>query len=71
LAVVGESYRQDTLQAIGGAYTPRGVERRHYHAGLMPEPGNQKDPAAIAVFIEGRMVGYLSRKEARAYRRLV
>jgi hypothetical protein len=34
----------------------------------MPEPGNPKDPAAIAVLIEGRHVGYLSRENARAYR---
>jgi len=62
LAIVGESFRQDTLEALGGGRTERGVERQGHQATLMPEPTNPKDPAAIAVLIEGRLVGYLSRE---------
>lgn len=71
VSVVGESYRQDTLEAIGGRRTDRGVERRQHLAGLQPEPENPKDPHAIAVLIEGRLVGYLSRENARAYRPVI
>lgn len=68
LTVVGESFYQDALEALGGARTERGVERRNHQAALMPEPENPKDPKAIAVLIEGRLVGYLSREDAREYR---
>lgn len=68
LAVVGESHRQEALEALGGARTVRGVERIEHQATLMPEPDNPVDPAAVAVQIEGRLVGYLSRADARAYR---
>lgn len=68
LAIVGESFYQDALEALGGGRTERGVERHSHQASLMPEPENPKDSAAIAVLIEGRLVGYLSRENARAYR---
>lgn len=71
LAIVGESFRQDTLEALGGGRTERGVERQSHQATLMPEPENPKDPAAVAVLIEGRLVGYLSRENARVYRPVI
>jgi hypothetical protein len=67
VAVVGESFRQDTLDALGGHRSDRGVERAQHMAALIPEPDNPVDPAAISVQIEGRLVGYLSHTDARAY----
>lgn len=67
VAVVGESFRQDTLDALGGRRSDRGVERAQHMAALIPEPDNPVDPAAISVQIEGRLVGYLSRADAQAY----
>ncbi|HXY44624.1 MAG TPA: bifunctional DNA primase/polymerase [Acidimicrobiales bacterium] len=65
--VVGESAYQDVLLELTGG-------RRHYGgvhmptvAHLVPEPGNPVDPAAIAVTIAGRTVGYLSHVDALRY----
>lgn len=33
----------------------------------MPEPGNEHDPNAVAIFIDGEKVGYLSRGDALDY----
>lgn len=38
------------------------------HAVLIPEPDYGYDPNAIQVFVEGNLVGYLSRDDAVAYR---
>jgi hypothetical protein len=40
-------------------------------AHLVPEPGNSADPAAIAVTIGGRTVGYLSRPDAAHHRQAI
>lgn len=66
LEVVGESHRQDTLWALVGG---KRVERISHdtHAVLTPEPDNPVDPDAIAVLIDGQLVGYLSRENAAAY----
>ena len=66
LEVVGESYRQETLWGLVGG---RRAERISHdtHAVLMPEPDNPVDPDAIAVLIDGQLVGYLSRENAAAY----
>ena len=66
LEVVGESYRQETLWGLVGG---KRAERISYdtHAVLMPEPDNPVDPDAIAVLIDGQLVGYLSRENAAAY----
>ena len=66
LEVVGESYGQETLwRLVGGSR----VEPVSYdtQAVLMPEPNNPVDPDAIAVSIDGQLVGYLSREDAAAY----
>ena len=69
--VAGESFCQPALEALGGGRTTRGVERTEHQAGLFPESGNPKDPAAVEVQIDGRRVGYLSRADARAYRPII
>lgn len=70
VAAVGESNYQSALITLCGS-------QRWEHvafdcvAALVPEPDNPHDPNAIAVQVQGHLVGYLSRAEARAYRRLV
>ena len=68
LEVVGESYRQDNLwQVLGIPATADRVER-DVVAVLVPETGNQYDANAIAVWVNGLQVGYLSRDDAEDYR---
>ena len=38
----------------------------YYPAQLVPEPENQYDPDAIAVYVEGSRVGYIARKDQPA-----
>jgi hypothetical protein len=66
LYVVGESYRQEALWTLVGGTRQEGV-RVECVAQLIPEPENPYDRNAIAVFIEGEHVGYLSRSDAAAY----
>jgi HIRAN domain-containing protein len=70
VAAVGESHYQDALIAICGS---KRWEKVAFDclAALVPEPSNPYDSNAISVQINGRPVGYLSRADARAYRRLV
>ena len=68
LEVVGESYRQENIwSAIGQRSTD---ERVHHEAValLVPETGNPHDANAVAVWIAGYHVGYLSRGDAAVYR---
>jgi hypothetical protein len=68
--VVGESHYQESLIAICGPPTAEGYSLECV-AELRPEPDNVHDPAAIAVFITGLQVGYLSREDARRFGALV
>jgi hypothetical protein len=68
--VAGESHYQDALRELGD--TGAGEEvRLACTAVLASEPENPHDPNAVAVRVEGRLVGYLPRAEALAYGRLV
>ena len=67
LEAVGESFYQDTLWAIVGGRTADYV-RHPVVAALVPEFSNQYDANAVAVQIDGHVVGYLSRDDAEAYR---
>lgn len=63
---VGESHHaQAILDVLGGAPTLYGV------AVLMPEPDNAHDPNAIAVYVNARRVGYLSRQSVASSRRAI
>ena len=66
--VVGELNYQKTLATLAGAHGDRsaGLECVAY---LVPEDDNRHDPKAVAVQISGRTVGYLSREDARTFRR--
>ena len=67
LQVVGEGFRQDALWSL--VAVPRGSQvNRQVVATLVAEPDNEADPDAVAVYIEGQRVGYLSRSDAARYR---
>jgi hypothetical protein len=69
LEVVGESYRQaNLLRLAAGQNRPGGQVRIKVHAMLLAEDGNPHDPNAVAVWIDGLMVGYLPRDQARTLR---
>jgi hypothetical protein len=69
LEAVGESHYQEALHnAVGG--WPREYVTYEVVATLMAEPNNLYDENAIAVGVGARVVGYLSRRDAVAYRRL-
>ncbi len=65
--VVGESAHQDDLLALTGGRRRFGGVEVSTVARLVPDPGNAVDPEAVAVFIEGRPVGWLRRDDARRY----
>jgi hypothetical protein len=65
--VVGESNYQAALSAACGGLTRDGVEYDCV-AVLRAEPGNPYDPNAIRVEVDGRLVGYLNKHAAKAFR---
>jgi hypothetical protein len=66
LDCVGESHHvQAILDVLGGSPALYGV------AVLLPEPQNAHDPSAIAVYVNARRVGYLSKQSAASSRRAI
>ncbi|WP_366928655.1 HIRAN domain-containing protein [Paracoccus saliphilus] len=61
--IVGESHYQAELTSLAGPKTEEGVELE-CDAVLMAEPSNPYDANAVAVLIEDKKVGYLSRADA-------
>jgi hypothetical protein len=68
LDIVGESNYQSALENISGGRTDES-QRMIVEAVLVPEDDNPRDKNAIRVDIEGMTVGYLSRENARQYRK--
>ncbi|NOJ81919.1 HIRAN domain-containing protein [Myxococcus xanthus] len=68
--VVGESNYQDALEALAEERT-RLSQRIATTAHLVRERTNRFDANAVAVLIEGRLVGYLSRADAVSFRPLI
>ncbi len=68
LDVVGESNYQTALESICGGRSTRSQEKI-VEATLIHEDDNPYDNQAISVSIQGKTVGYLSRKDARKYRK--
>jgi HIRAN domain-containing protein len=69
LEVVGEaSYQDNPWRIIRERRSPDGRVREEVYAVLAAEPDNPYDANAVAVWIEGLKVGYLSREDARRYR---
>ena len=66
--VVGESNYQPALAAAAGGHPARG-DGIEVTAWLVPEDSNRFDPYAVAVQVDGNTVGYLSRDDARSFRR--
>jgi hypothetical protein len=64
--VVGTSHYQDALLELSGRESDEEI-RVDKVAIFVPEPDNPHDPNAIAIHIEGRLVGYLSRDENRRW----
>jgi hypothetical protein len=62
--VVGEAQYQDALTDIAGG-KQRESQYISTNAELWREPDNTHDPNAVQVRIAGRLVGYLSRRDAR------
>lgn len=65
--VLGESHYQRALEEICDGRTEDDAEHR-CEAELILDDGNPHDDQAVRVAIEGKTVGYLSRKRAREYR---
>jgi hypothetical protein len=66
--VVGESHYQGALESICGGRCEEG-HNKEVLATLVLEDSNRHDRNAVRVDIEGTTVGYLSRPDARDYRR--
>src|SRR5688500_10073309 len=70
LACVGESHYQAAFERLCGPRDHDG-ENREVVALLWLEDSNPYDPDAVRVEVNGHVVGYLSRPDARAYRELL
>lgn len=69
--VVGEAYRSEGIRTLFPARRLTGGADLETTARLVPEPLNPHDPHAVAVVVEGVLVGYLARDEAVKYQRLL
>jgi hypothetical protein len=67
LRIVGESHYQETLEMLCGGRTEDGADHVAL-AVLYLEDNNPYDTNAVRIEICNRTVGYLDRKDARAYR---
>lgn len=65
--VMNESRYQPTLKALAGAHGDQPAAAP-YLATLAPDEVNPYESAAVAVFLDGRMAGYLSPKASLAFR---
>jgi hypothetical protein len=68
LDVVGEASYQEALWRIVGKTSSADRVREDVTAVIAPEPDNPYDPSAVAVWVSGLRVGYLSRANAVRYR---
>ena len=66
--IVGESHYQETLELIAGGWTYDGCHLC-VDAIVLPEDSNLSDKQAVRVDISGATVGYLTREDARRWRR--
>ncbi|SDG17622.1 MULTISPECIES: hypothetical protein [unclassified Duganella] len=68
--VMNESRYQATLRELAGDHGDSAAATPHV-ATLMPDDHNAYENEAVAVFIEGRLVGYLSQKASIKFRELL
>ncbi|CAN7600063.1 hypothetical protein LJR289_004370 [Pseudoduganella sp. LjRoot289] len=67
--VVAESRYQATVRELAGEHGEANADTR-LQAVLAVDPHNPYDDRPVAVFVAGRMTGYLSPKDAEAFRTL-
>lgn len=68
--VMCESAYQPAIRALAGEHGEQKADRRH-QAILMPDDDNLFDGKAVAVLIEGELIGYLAQNDALRLRRLL
>ena len=71
IKVVGTSHYERAIRKVAKTHpesTESGAPRIPFTATLEPERNNPHDANAIAVHVGSRMVGHLSRADAKAYR---
>ncbi|HTX67826.1 MAG TPA: HIRAN domain-containing protein [Thermoleophilia bacterium] len=68
--VVGTAPYQEALETVAGGSAGSAPDVEKW-AHLIPEPDNPWDRNAVAVYIDGRKVGYLPRESAGAYASLL
>jgi hypothetical protein len=66
--IVGESHYQFAIKQLAGSNNEY-VEDKEYRAFLIPEDDNPHDNKAVRIDINSSTVGYLSRDNARTFRR--
>jgi hypothetical protein len=66
--VVGEASYQNSIAALAAGHGTSSANVQCV-AQLIPEDTNKRDSKAVAVRIQGALVGYLSREDARSFRR--
>lgn len=67
LDIVGEHFHRDELLSLAPAARDGSPDDVDVVASLVPQPENQHDPHACAVYVGQRLIGYLSRDDARDY----
>lgn len=67
-AVAGESHYQDALRRTRPICTETFEDRPAFTAALVPEPHNEYDTNAVAVYSPEGKLGYMPRDMARSYR---
>lgn len=67
--VVGESHYQRELESLVGGREEDSAEE-YVTAMLVPENSNPHDSKAVRVEVQGKTVGYLSRQDARQWRKV-
>ena len=65
--MVNESRYQHALKELAGDHGDQAA-KVPYLATLVPDDANPYESAAVAVFLNGRMAGYLSSKASLAFR---
>jgi hypothetical protein len=66
--IVGESNYQKALKRLAGTHGDQSPDKE-FTALIFPESNNPHDKSAVRVDIDGTTVGYLSRADARSFRR--
>lgn len=66
---VGETHHKDALDALWPSTSARSDVVLLHSALLKPEPDNPVDGLAVAVYVDGRRVGYLSNADLPAFHR--